>query len=327
MSKKNLELPDNQEIDLSLIPKNIGTFFDKLSAQFFQGVLWVIKNIKILVVLIVVGFGLGYFLDNSNKSYLNQIIVTPNYGSTDYLYAKIDLINSKVSDRDDAFLKETIKLKKTDHFRSIKIEPITDVYKFIESNTANFEFIKLLAEDGDIKKIVEDNLTSKNYPYHIITIVSEQQESENAILNPILNYLNASNHYEKVRKTTYENIKLKISQNDSVISQIDGFLNAFKNTTNSSQKSDKLIYYNENTQLNDVIKTKDALNSELGSLRMQLVNSDKTIKDVSVTTNIKNDKGLANKLKFVLPILFVFIFLLFGFFKSYYLNQLSKLQE
>ena len=37
-----------------------------------------------------------YFLDKENKSYQQEIIVSPNFGSYDYLYNKVDLIQSKI---------------------------------------------------------------------------------------------------------------------------------------------------------------------------------------------------------------------------------------
>ena len=116
-------------------------------------------------------------------------------------------------------------------------------------------------------------------------------------------------------------------ENDSIISQINGFLNAFSKTSNGSQKSDKLVYYNENSQLNEVIKTKDLLINEQGSHRIEMVNLDKIVKDNSTTLNIKNTQAVNGKMKFVLPLLFIFIFILVRYFKSYYKNQMAKLKS
>jgi len=85
------------------------------------------------------------------------------------------------------------------------------------------------------------------------------------------------------------------------------------------------VYYNENSQLDDVIKTKDNLVNEQGSHRLELVSLDKIVKDNSVTLNIKNNKKLNGKKKIILPLLFVFVFVLVNSFRSYYRNQLAKL--
>jgi hypothetical protein len=116
-------------------------------------------------------------------------------------------------------------------------------------------------------------------------------------------------------------------ENDSIISQINGLLNAFSTTANGSQKSDKLVYYNENSQLNEVIKTKDALVTEQGNHRIELVNFDKIVKDNSITLNIKNNQAVNGKMKLILPLLFIAIFILVRYFKSYYKHQMAKLKN
>ncbi len=85
-----------------------------------------------------------------------------------------------------------------------------------------------------------------------------------------------------------------------------------------------MVYYNENTQLNDIIKTKDALIKEQGDYRIEKINIDKIIKDVSVVTNIENSNGTHNKMKLILPFLFIFIFIALGIFKAFYKRQLAK---
>lgn len=315
---------DNQEIDLSQISKKIGGFFEGISNKIFHLILYIRKNIVVIGILFMIGAGLGWYLDRTNKSYDNQIIVTPNFTSTDYLYSKINLINSKIKEGDTLFLKNVVGIKDTKKFNKITIEPITDIYRFIGSNPVNFEFVKLLAEDGDLKKIVDDKLTSKNYLFHNITFSTSKPTSNEATVQPLLDFLNNSEYYKKVQKEYVGNLKMKMIENDSIIGQINGVLNSFSNTVNGSQKSDKLVYYNENTQLNEVIKTKDELIKEQGSLRLQLIDTDKIIKETSSTINIKNTEFINGKRKFFVPIFFVVLFLVFSSLKAFYKKQLAK---
>lgn len=318
---------DNQEIDLSQISKKIGGFFENISTAIFRGFLFFRRNILWVGILFIIGAGLGFYLDKTTKVYDNEIIVSPNFGSIDYLYAKIELISSKINDNDTIFLKEIVGIKEPRKLKKIAIMPITDVYKFINNSDKNFEFVKLLAEDGDIKKIVNENLTSKNYPYHLISFTTDKQTSNGKTVEPILNFLNNSDYFNIIQKEYLNNVKVKMVENDLIISQINGLLNTFSTTANGSQKSDKLVYYNENSQLNEVIKTKDALVNEQGSHRIELVNFDKIVKDNSTTLNIKNTQAVNGKMKFLLPILFIAIFISIGYFKSYYKNQMSKLKS
>jgi hypothetical protein len=315
---------EDQEIDLGQISKKIGDFFDGVSLKIFNGIQYIKKNILTLGILFVIGAGIGFYLDYTNKSYDNQIIVTPNFNSTDYLYSKIDLINSKIKEQDTVFLKNIVGIKNTKKFNYIQIEPITDVYGFIKNNPENFDFIKLLAEDGDMKKIVEDKLTSRNYSLHNISFTTSKHTTDGETVIPILNYLNNSEYYKMQQKIYVENVKEKIKQNDSIISQINGVLNNFSKTTNNSQKSNNLVYYNENTQLNDVIKTKNELIIEQGYKKLELVTTDKVVKESSSTLNIKNSKGTNGKMKLIIPILFILIFVVFGLLRSFYRKQLQK---
>lgn len=320
----NTQNNDNQEIDLSQVSRKIGDFFEGISTKIFRIILFFKRNIVWVGILFVLGVVLGFYLDKTTKVYKNQMIVQPNFGSTDYMYSKIELLNSKIEDNDTIFLKNVLGVKDTKKLLKIEVEPITDVYKFIDDNDKNFELIKLMAEDGEIKKILSDNLTSKNYPYHLVSFSTLNETNYEKTINPILEFLNKSDYFSSVQKEYVNNVKVKIIENDSIISQINGFLDAFKKTVNGSQKSNNLVYYNENSQLNDVIKTKEALIGEQGTLRLQLLSLDKIVKSNSEVLNIKNTESINGKMKLVLPILFIFIFVLVGYFKSFYKKQMTK---
>ncbi|WP_412464792.1 hypothetical protein [Flavobacterium mekongense] len=318
---------DNQEIDLSQISKKIGEFFEGISDRIFRVILFFKRNIIWVGILFVTGAGLGFYLDKTSKVYVHQIIVTPNFGSTDYLYAKVDLINSKINNGDTLFLKEVIGIETPKKVKAIKIEPIIDAYKFIDNKPQNFELIKLMAEDGDLEKILKDELTSKNYPYHSVSFVTDGETTIDKSVTPLLNYLNNSEFYKNLQKEYLNNVKEKMVKNDSIINQINTFLNTFSSSINSSSKSDKLVYYNENSQLNEVIKTKDALTSEQGNHRLELVSMDRIIKDISTTINVKSKSLINGKLKFLLPLFFIMLFIAARVFRSFYRYNMLKINN
>lgn len=327
MSQNSHNTPEDQEIDLSAISKKVGGFFDGLNTTLFLALQFIIRNIIILGILIVLGLGIGIYMDTTSKSYENRIIVTPNFGSVDYLYSKIELLNSKIKQNDTVFLK-AIGLQGQDGKKiisKIEVKPIIDVYKFINNSEQNFDLLKLMAEGGDIKKIVEENTTSKNYTSHVIFFNTTKLTDNKKTVEPILNFLNDSDFYKKIQKEYMANVYVKIKANDTIIKQIDGFLNEFtKNVKSGASKSGNLVYYNENTQLNDVIETKDKLTIEQGNHRIELISLDKIIKDNSTTINIENSESLNGKLKLVLPVLFIFIFVVIYLFRAFYKKQSLK---
>jgi hypothetical protein len=333
MSETSQNNKDNQEIDLSQISKKIGNFFEGISTKIFTGILFIKRNALILISLLIVGIIGGYFIDQSSTTYEHELIVAPNFGSTDYLYNKINLLESKINEGDTVYLK-SIGIKKPKNLLKIEIEPIIDVYNFVNSsttvlnnaqNTQNFELVKLLSEDGDINKVIKDKITSKNYGHHVIQITTKHIVSNKSMINPIFDYLNKNDYFQNVQKTYINNIKIKMKQSEGVIEQINTLLNQFSSTTGDNQKSDKLVYYNENTQLNEIIQTKNNLVNELGAQRMDLVNFDEIIKKNTVDLNIKNNKGINGKMKLVLPFLLMFCFMGLSLFRNFYKKQSAKM--
>jgi len=192
-------------------------------------------------------------------------------------------------------------------------------------NTQNFELVKLLSEDGDINKVIKDKTTSKNYGRHIIHISTRGFVTSKSTIDPIMAYLNQNDYYENIRKVMINNIKVKMKQNEIVIAQIDALLNEFSATTTNNQKSDKLVYYNENTQLNEIIKTKNYLVGELGGERMDLINNQHFIMKNSSVINVKNTKGLNGRMKLVLPLVLILGFIGLNLFRNFYRRQSAKL--
>jgi uncharacterized membrane protein YqhA len=326
---------DQEEIDLGQLFGKIGNFFSSIITSIFKGILFVQKNIILLTALIVLGAGLGYYLDSETKVYNHEVVVSPNFGSVDYLYNKINLINSRIKQRDTSFLK-SIGIAEPKNIYRISIKPVIDIYSFVNEdrgttvnnaqNTQNFELVKLLAEDGDINKVIKDSLTSRNYNHHKIVIVTDGFTTNSKSIEPILNYLNQSTFFKQIQKVYIDNLKNKIEKDMITINQIDALLNQFA-TASSNQKNSNLVYYNENTQLNDVIETKNNLIKNIGLQKTQLVSQNKIVKERSSTLNIQNTKGLNNKMKLVLPIVFIFGFIFLSLFISFYKTQKAKLSN
>jgi hypothetical protein len=323
---------DNQEIDLSKISKRIGQGYQNFLTWIFNGFQFILRNIIYFIILGVIGLAVGYFLDKGNKIYNHEIYVKPNFGSTDLLYSKIDLLDSKIEERDTIFFK-SIGLSNPKSIRLIEIKPIIDIYGFVNErtntvsnaqNTQNFELLKLLSESSDISKIIEDDITGRNYGTHLIHITTKGTITKEAVIDPIMNFLNNEEFFNTVKKEYVASINDKIAKNEEVIKQIDLILNEFSSKTTSSQKSDKLIYYNENTQLNEIINTKNNLISDIGAYKLQLLSLSKIVKDKSAVINVKKTTSIFLKLKFIIPAVLILGFVFSVMMRSFYKKQLIK---
>jgi hypothetical protein len=168
-------------------------------------------------------------------------------------------------------------------------------------------------------------VTSKNYYWHTIHIVTKGYTTDESTIKPILDFLNNNSYFESIKKINIDNVKENIKKDEEMIVQINALLEKF--STNSDQKANNLVFYNENTQLNDVIKTKQSLTYEIGALKELLANYDNIIKKNSITLNIKNTESVNGKLKFVLPLLFIFGFVFIRLFSKFYKRQALKEQQ
>ena len=310
-----------QEIDLSQIGKSISKGFQKGINRCFDLLFFIQKKLLIVFILFVIGGGLGFYIDKE-PNYTNEIAVFPNFGSNEYLYDKINLISLKLKEKDEAFFTK-IGIKNIKDFISIEIQPVNGIYNFInsESQKNNFELVKLMAEDGDLEKIIQDQTTSKNYYLHGINIKTAIAFQQKDLIDPILNFLQQSEYFIKLQKIQQNNLEEKLIANKAMITQIDQIILSL-----SQNKTGTSVSISENTGLSDLIKKKDDLILENQKLATNRLEFEKIIKDQNIIGNQMNNKGANNKMKFILPFLFVLFYLLGYWFLNVYKLQKQRIQ-
>lgn len=322
---------DDQEIDLGSVSKAVSGMFQSIGRGIFRMVQFVLKRIVIFGVLFALGVGLGLYLDSTQKTYNNSIIVRTNFGSSDYLYNKIDLLFSKINDNDTTFLK-SIGIKGFAKLTFIEIHPVVDIYGFIRNtasaeNNNNLEVLKLMSEDSDMKTLINERTTSKNYDFHVINFITKSRNQREDIVEPLLKYLDNNEYFNNAKAVYIENSKLKLEANKLMIAQIDDLLSNFSKENIEAGKSDKSVYINENSQINDLIRTKDALVGEIGYIKKEMQSHDKVIKESSSTINVYNTRTIKSKLKLILPALFIFLYVFIIGFVDFYKKQTSVSTE
>ena len=313
-----------EDINLSQLATGVSALFQCLRTGIFNSIRFFINHKWILSVLLIGGFATGVFIETVKTSYDHYIVVEPNFGSTDYLYAKVDEINAKIKEQDTVYLKSMGISNPKDVFK-IEVKPVIDVYRFVNRNEQNFELLKLMSDDSDIKKIIEDTPTSKNYTYHLIKLSTKNKTNQQMMIAPILAYLNQSDFYKKIQKVYIQNAQIKIQANELLIAQIDGYLNGLA-AGSPSPAGEKMVFYTEKTQLNDVIQTKDNLVKEQGNLRIERISIDKIIKENHTTLNTEASSKLNSAMKFILPLLFLGIFIFAKNFIRFYQQESLKNQ-
>ena len=309
----------DQEIDLGQIGKGIKSFFNRMINSFFEFLFFVKKKIIIIVILFIVGVALAFLLDS--KVYNHEVAVIPNFGSNEYLYKKIEQVVTKIIENDIAFFKE-LGIKNYKNILSVEIEAYPGVYDFIKTESdekVNFELLKLMAEDGNIDKILKDEMTSKNYYHHKITIKTKGMFKKELLITPLLNYLNTNTYFENLQKISHNNLKEKIVFNDSLSMQIDKLI-----VLMASNSSSGTISISEKNSIPALVEKKDQLRTQNQYLLKQNNIYEKIIKEESSITNIRDYKPLLLNNKILFPLILILLYLIFYSFTKLYKKQLTR---
>ena len=309
----------DQEIDLGQIGKGIKNFFNGMVNSFFDFLFFIKKKIIIISILIIVGILLAFSLDS--KVYKHEISVIPNFGSNEYLYKKIEQVDTKLREKDILFFNE-LGIKSYEDILSIEIEAYPGVYDFIKTNSeekTNFELLKLMAEDVNIDKILKDEMTSKNYYHHKITIETKGMFKKEELITPLLNYLNTNSYFENLQKISYNNLKEKIIFNDSLSKQIDKLIILM-----SSNSGSGTISISEKNSIPELIEKKDKLIKENQQSFLAENIYDKIIKEESIIINIREYKTLLLNNKILFPLILILLYFVIYSFSIFYKKQLTR---
>jgi len=326
MNKENKN-NEYSEIDLAEIPKRVGGFLKMMNNKINETLFFLIKKAKIIVPLFIIGFVLGAYLDSKPTSYKHEVIVYPNFESIDYLYSKIEFINSKIKLRDTLFL-ESLKIDRKLKLSSIKITPIADPFLMIEEKKEYLDLIKLLVDGGDVDKFLASEIVTRKFKSHKIEFVTgEKINDDSEVIEIVLDYLNNNEYFEALRKQEVENIQNTIAEYDTMNLQANDVLKSINNRTIESKANENISINNEYISYNDVLRVKEELLENKNKMALNLVMYDKTIKDIQTSKNLIHGKLLKGLSKFVFAFLFVFLYVLLirisKFMKKYKTYQIQ----
>lgn len=306
MEKQNVNNQPTQEIDLVYLSRKVRESIRNFNLSLFRFFRFFYRKKIIILGLIVVGLIAGFLIDRfSPVIYKSEIVVAPNFHSTDYLYSKIDLLN------DEPHKKGIYK----DNLSSIKVKEVEDMYDLLESN--NLEVIKIITEGGkSLENLSDEKKFAKNYRYHLITLKTKNKENTNKIINTLLNDLNSSPYFLERGKHELQNIKIRKEQITKSIDQINEILNKLGSGTGIESNSNLNI--NTYDQLNAIIDLKDFYTKEIIKLDTKIIESNKIIYALSTSVNNEDNSFFKGKWKLLTPAIFVLLFLLYAYFVRFY---------
>ena len=316
---------ETEELDIIVLIEKIKLMLLSVCLQIFRRSKNFLSEWKRLLVVIVAGVLLGYFLTDNDKPSSKEatVLVKINFDAGNYVYDTVDLINLKISSEDTDFFTQEIKLNEDETIDEVSISPVIDIKdimaKDIKANEIRALFDNLEYEDGFS---VTEGFKS-DYDYHFIK-VNVSNNSSIETINKVIDYFNNNPLFAELKERNLQRISSIISDNEQTIKQIDKLLEYY--TTETSANNSQLYIDNKNLRPNELIKTKITLQSENQELKRESLTSKETVITINESNVLIENNSLASNKMVYYPFLFLLIYLIVSVLIGLY-SYLDKLDR
>ena len=307
---------ENEELDIIVLSEKIKLTLLSLMLQIFRRSKNFLLGWKKLLVVIIVGFLLGYFQTDSKLPNAKEatLLVKINFDAGNYVYDAIDLINLKIKSKENDFFVEDMKLNPDEVIDEVSISPVIDIKdimsKNIEANEIRALFDNLEYEDGFS---VTEGFKS-DYDYHFISI-SVSDNSSIETINKVISYFNKNPLFAELKERNSSRISSVIDDNEETIDQIDQILVHY--TSEKKISSSQLYIDNKDIRPNDLIRTKINLQNENQELKRENLTTKETVMLINEANVLVENKSLLSNKMIYYPLVFLLIY-----FISYLLIRL-----
>jgi len=304
-----------EDIDMNYLFRKFKSFLKRIIKLIYSIITFFIKYWIVTLLLILIGLGWGYYKEKVvDKTFVSEGIVIPNYGSVDYLYSTIKEFNSRIGASDTVYLKSIL----GENHRSVlevKIEPIADIYNTMTKSREQIDVFRILYQNQDFDKFIENLATSKYFKYHTIEFVVQGEGVSEKVIPKILDYWNQNEHFLAYQEIYKENATFQVSEYKNMFSQIDSVLASLSKGVSKNHNSSVII--SDNNNVDELFRIKKEMLSDLLDANVQLNDFTDPVKLVFMNYEIEH-RAFSRVIKypFFLVGLFGFIFFLkFIFFK------------
>lgn len=310
---ENIPTQNAEEIDLGYLFERIKSLFKSILIGIVSIIQFFWKHKFRLIVILVVGLALHYLYSSFNKKvYSNEFLIKANFGSVEYLYSKVDYIDSKLKSNDTLFLK-TVFGDNYERVREVNVEPVIDVYSLInksEENKAAFEL--LFDEFGDFS-FIEEDLNIREYPLHKIKVFIKGENNNDVISNNFYEFLASNPFYNELKKNLIENLHSQLLENKKIRAQIDSIVKEQNATFGFTPDENNSVNFSGSQDFRGLLNQKSNLLSIDLEIKDRIKSEDKVIKIVDTSFSVLSEE--LNFSKFLIPFVLVFVYCMFYFLK------------
>jgi len=322
----------NEEVDIFYVLQKLKELLKRWNVLLFKGINFIIKRWYVLLVLIIVGAALGYYeKKNTEKDKKAKVLLRINFDSVNYVYTSLELLNEKLSQGDNQFLKRIDYPNAPQEIKEFELTPIVNLKEIIaeyEANDRNFEAIVKnvdFPDKDDEERKISETFTSE-YKYHLLEFGFTNEANQESV-RKIIAYLNNNELLQELKEVSVRDIIEHVEYNKKTIEQIDKVLDTYITNESLPSPSSQIYVVDKNFSINNIIEKKIELKQEIKDLNKYLVYSKDIVVMVNEPVVVKINRGLLDKKTILYPIAFVGIFLLLALLRSIYIHLKHKAEE
>ena len=315
MNTKQTTKEETDVIDLYELTKKV---FYKILQLFFRFINFLIRNIIIIVILIIAGAALGYFLDRKKPDiYKTEFIVATDFDAAEYLYKSIEELKFGLKRYDDSFMNELGIPKENAARVNLDIEPIVVINELNKEEQAYTEFL-----DENIEIEQKERLYINSAKRHKITLYHPEDIDSKDYLTKIIEYLRKNDYYQELYTLYQEEASRQYKSTTNLLSQIDSLVINYSNSfKQKNYTTPGVTYFNSGTvmDLGIVLENRTVIQDDVNRLLESKIASTEFLKiiDKGSPRNLEHFNLFSRKMYFY-PVLLFIVFILIKIVKVIY---------
>lgn len=312
------------EIDLGLIFSKIKNSFNNLLIRLYYGIQFLIKNWWVIGIILVLGIASGYLYEKYNKSgKITTIIIQTNFKSTSYVYSALNLLSYKLDDSD--YL-DQIGFNPEGLITKIEIKPIVNIIELLEKTMYKYQAMEPLLEKADFEdELLTSEVFFTDYKYHKI-FLSTTSEADDEVIQKLMDYLNSSSKYNKIKAVVVEEAKDQIIEINKTVQGINDIVNSISQSPSLNSRSEDIyIYTGNDIDIAKLVENKTSILRNRERIRTEIIKYDDIV-------TVMNNPSLHDKDKLLpldqntIPLYFIVAFLMYSYLKHQY-KKVKKLAD
>ena len=321
-----------EEVDLGSLFTVIGNGF----RNFFNFIASIFKGIfhKLILILIffklhfvkftiavLLGWIIGFFLEkNKEIKFSSNLIVKPNFESTQLLYENINYYNDLVKQQNTKHLASIFKIdsSRAASLRKFEITPLTNSNDIINAYDKFILDVDTLTVKSYDFQNFEASFTDYDYLVHNIEVKATVSDIFNELENTIINSIEKNTFFTKIKNLTKENLNTKDSILKANFIEVDSLRNVYMRAiiegakNNSNGTNIDLGGESNATKENDLFEIDRKIIYDLSQTYQDIATKSDVINIISNFKSVGSEiKGITKNLIFIMAALAFLLTLFF----------------